>query len=239
MAPDAAGALAEVHARRLRPRVPDARRSKDRPADRRLPDAGRPRGLRLAGRPTPFPATAATRRRARTNAKLEVRRVRDRARRRDGGDDVPLGERRDDVRLHRPSAQREATTSSPASISKPTSATRRRRRPTAATAFAPSCTSCRRACRSPPRRITPKSIVRGPQTAVVVGPAGDEIHTDKHGRVKVQFRWDRVGPKNERQLLLGPRRAAVGEQGLRDDRDCRASATRWWSASSKAIPTAR
>ena len=44
---------------------------------------------------------------------------------------------------------------------------------------------------------TPRSIVRGPQTAVVVGPAGDEIHVDRFGRVKVWFRWDRVGPKNE------------------------------------------
>ena len=46
--------------------------------------------------------------------------------------------------------------------------------------------------------LTPKSIVRGPQTAVVVGPSGDEIHVDRLGRVKVWFRWDRVGPKNER-----------------------------------------
>jgi len=49
----------------------------------------------------------------------------------------------------------------------------------------------------PPRR-TPKPIVRGPQTAVVVGPGGDEIHTDKYGRVKVQFHWDRYGKKNEK-----------------------------------------
>ncbi|MDE2047361.1 MAG: type VI secretion system tip protein VgrG [Betaproteobacteria bacterium] len=42
----------------------------------------------------------------------------------------------------------------------------------------------------PPRR-TPKPSVHGPQTAVVVGPSGDEIFTDKYGRVKVQFHWDR------------------------------------------------
>src|SRR6185312_5913475 len=48
-----------------------------------------------------------------------------------------------------------------------------------------------------PRRLTPKPFVQGPQTAVVVGPAGDEIYTDKHGRVKVQFHWDREGKKNE------------------------------------------
>lgn len=35
-------------------------------------------------------------------------------------------------------------------------------------------------------------LVHGPQTAVVVGPSGDEIFTDKYGRVKVQFHWDRV-----------------------------------------------
>jgi type VI secretion system secreted protein VgrG len=50
--------------------------------------------------------------------------------------------------------------------------------------------------------ITPKPIVRGPQTAVVVGPAGDEIHVDRFGRVKVWFRWDRVGPKNERSTCF-------------------------------------
>lgn len=46
--------------------------------------------------------------------------------------------------------------------------------------------------------LTPKPIVRGPQTALVVGPSGDEIHVDRLGRVKVWFRWDRVGPRNER-----------------------------------------
>jgi len=42
-------------------------------------------------------------------------------------------------------------------------------------------------------RVTPKPIVRGPQTAVVVGPSGDEIYTDEYARVKVQFHWDRYG----------------------------------------------
>jgi type VI secretion system secreted protein VgrG len=50
--------------------------------------------------------------------------------------------------------------------------------------------------------LTPKPIVRGPQTALVVGPSGDEIHVDKLGRVKVWFRWDRVGPKNERSTCF-------------------------------------
>ena len=47
-----------------------------------------------------------------------------------------------------------------------------------------------------PRR-TPKPIIHGVQTAMVVGPAGDEIYTDKYGRVKVQFPWDRYGKQNE------------------------------------------
>ncbi len=48
-----------------------------------------------------------------------------------------------------------------------------------------------------PQRVTPKPVVQGLQTAVVVGPAGEEIYPDKYGRVKVQFFWDRLGKKNE------------------------------------------
>jgi type VI secretion system secreted protein VgrG len=48
-----------------------------------------------------------------------------------------------------------------------------------------------------PRRVTPKPFVQGPQTAVVVGPAGEEIYTDNYGRVKVQFHWDRYGGHDE------------------------------------------
>jgi type VI secretion system secreted protein VgrG len=47
-----------------------------------------------------------------------------------------------------------------------------------------------------PARRTPKARVDGTQTAVVVGPSGEEIFTDKYGRVKVQFFWDRQG-KND------------------------------------------
>jgi type VI secretion system secreted protein VgrG len=47
-----------------------------------------------------------------------------------------------------------------------------------------------------PQRLTPKPVVQGTQTAIVVGPAGEEIFTDKYGRVKVQFHWDREG-KND------------------------------------------
>jgi type VI secretion system secreted protein VgrG len=48
-----------------------------------------------------------------------------------------------------------------------------------------------------PPRTTPKPIVQGPQTAIVVGKAGEEIWTDQYGRVKVQFHWDRYGKSDE------------------------------------------
>ena len=44
---------------------------------------------------------------------------------------------------------------------------------------------------------TPKPTVQGPQTAVVVGPPGEEIYTNEHGQVKLQFHWDRYGEFNE------------------------------------------
>lgn len=49
-----------------------------------------------------------------------------------------------------------------------------------------------------PPRITPKPFVQGPQTALIVGPSGEEIYVDSYGRVKVQFYWDRKGQKNEK-----------------------------------------
>jgi type VI secretion system secreted protein VgrG len=44
-----------------------------------------------------------------------------------------------------------------------------------------------------PPRLAVKPLIHGTQTAVVVGPSGEEIYTDKYGRVKVQFHWDRIG----------------------------------------------
>lgn len=49
-----------------------------------------------------------------------------------------------------------------------------------------------------PERRTPRPLIAGTQTAWVVGPAGEEIHTDRHGRIKVQFHWDRLGKKDDK-----------------------------------------
>ncbi|HHL18311.1 MAG TPA: type VI secretion system tip protein VgrG [Thiothrix sp.] len=46
-------------------------------------------------------------------------------------------------------------------------------------------------------RSTVKPTVQGTQTAVIVGPKGDEIYTDKYSRVKLQFHWDRYGKSDE------------------------------------------
>ncbi|MCC8402946.1 type VI secretion system tip protein VgrG [Paraburkholderia sp. MMS20-SJTN17] len=50
-------------------------------------------------------------------------------------------------------------------------------------------------------RSTPRARVAGPQTAVVVGPKGEEIHTDKYGRIKVQFHWEQLAPEASRESL--------------------------------------
>lgn len=63
-----------------------------------------------------------------------------------------------------------------------------------------------------PERVTPRPIVHGPQTAIVVGPPGEEIFTDEHGRIKVKFHWDREGRADDKascwirvaQLWAGP-----------------------------------
>lgn len=48
-----------------------------------------------------------------------------------------------------------------------------------------------------PRRTTLRPTLPSVQTAVVVGPPGEEIYTDEFGRVKVQFYWDREGKRDE------------------------------------------
>lgn len=52
-----------------------------------------------------------------------------------------------------------------------------------------------------PRRKTPKHVMRGVQTATVVGTSGQELYTEEMGRIKVQFHWDRIGEKNENSSL--------------------------------------
>ncbi|QRK04076.1 type VI secretion system tip protein VgrG [Archangium violaceum] len=49
-----------------------------------------------------------------------------------------------------------------------------------------------------PRRTTAVPHLMGLQTATVVGPSGEEIHTDEHGRIKVQFHWDREGQRDDK-----------------------------------------
>ncbi|TCP79928.1 type VI secretion system secreted protein VgrG [Pseudomonas putida] len=48
-----------------------------------------------------------------------------------------------------------------------------------------------------PQLSTRKPLINGPQTAIVVGPPGEEIFTDELGRVKLQFHWDRLGAFND------------------------------------------
>lgn len=49
-----------------------------------------------------------------------------------------------------------------------------------------------------PLPIARKPLIYGPQTATVVGTSGDEITTDQYARAKLQFRWDRIGVKDEK-----------------------------------------
>jgi type VI secretion system secreted protein VgrG len=48
----------------------------------------------------------------------------------------------------------------------------------------------------PPRK-TPRPVVHGPQTAIVVGKKDEDIWTDEYGRVKLEFHWDRDSPGDE------------------------------------------
>jgi type VI secretion system secreted protein VgrG len=49
-----------------------------------------------------------------------------------------------------------------------------------------------------PPRVTRRPHIHGVQTATVVGPQGEEIYVDKYCRVKVQFRWDRLGQSDDK-----------------------------------------
>lgn len=46
-------------------------------------------------------------------------------------------------------------------------------------------------------RVTPRPRIRGAQTAIVAGPSGEEIWTDKFGRIKCKFHWDQLGPGDD------------------------------------------
>lgn len=68
-----------------------------------------------------------------------------------------------------------------------------------------------------PPRVTRRPVVYGSQTAIVTGPKGEEIYPDEHGRVKVQFHWDREGKRDEKsscwirvsQTWAGPNWGAI------------------------------
>ncbi len=67
-----------------------------------------------------------------------------------------------------------------------------------------------------PPQITPWPDMRGCQTAKVVGPPGEEIYTDKYGRVKVQFHWDRAGKFDDKSScwVRVSQGAAGGQYGM-------------------------
>lgn len=67
-----------------------------------------------------------------------------------------------------------------------------------------------------PPRVTGRPRMAGSQSAVVVGPAGEEIYTDQYGRVKVQFHWDLAGEYDERSscFIRVAQGAAGGQYGM-------------------------
>lgn len=78
----------------------------------------------------------------------------------------------------------------------------------------------------PPRQAM-KPRIAGSQTAMVVGKSGEEIWTDKYGRIKVQFHWDLVGGNNENSRAgSASRRAGPARAGAASS--CRGSARKSW-----------
>ncbi len=68
-----------------------------------------------------------------------------------------------------------------------------------------------------PARVTSRPLITGVQTAVVVGPPGEEIHCDEYGRVNVQFPWDRRGLHNDHSscwIRVNQPWAGVGQGGM-------------------------
>lgn len=68
-----------------------------------------------------------------------------------------------------------------------------------------------------PPCTTPRPVVKGPQTAIVVGPPGEKVWPDKYGRVKVQFHWDRYGQNDDKSscwIRVSQTWAGVGWGGM-------------------------
>ena len=65
-----------------------------------------------------------------------------------------------------------------------------------------------------PPLISSRPRATGCETAWVVGPSGEEIWTDKHGRIKVQFPWDRDGQKDDKSSLWVRVAQAMAGQGF-------------------------
>lgn len=66
-----------------------------------------------------------------------------------------------------------------------------------------------------PQRVPKKPVMPGVQSAIVVGPSGEEIHADDFGRIKVRFLWDRSTAKDDRACEIWVRVAqpAAGKWG--------------------------
>jgi type VI secretion system secreted protein VgrG len=62
--------------------------------------------------------------------------------------------------------------------------------------------------------VTPIPTINGVECAVVVGPAGETIHCDEFGRVRVQFHWDRYGKMDEFSSCWVPVNQAWAGEGL-------------------------
>ncbi len=67
-----------------------------------------------------------------------------------------------------------------------------------------------------PPKQTAKPHVHGVESAVVVGPKGQEIYTDEFGRVRVQFHWDREGTNEHSSCWMRGKPGGAG-RGVRDD----------------------
>ncbi|UQA56210.1 type VI secretion system Vgr family protein [Polyangium aurulentum] len=65
-----------------------------------------------------------------------------------------------------------------------------------------------------PDAVTPIPSINGVECAIVVGPAGETIHCDEFGRVRVQFHWDRYGNMDEQSSCWVPVNQAWAGEGL-------------------------